>query len=172
MNNTSSQISLENFNHVSFTPRLLNRFLKDEGALRDIYIDDCSIEDWDKVVKALKESDFILRFSMNEIETGLPLNISSIFSDTENYFRLEVREESVIINSYFCAESQIEFDIDPRDFVGIDQFQILYKFMRLLARETGKVVKLTQQNCNDIPFLLVAPGDDGWVYVSRYNRHF
>jgi hypothetical protein len=76
MTKTNIDINLDKFNQVDFSPELLNDFLKPDGALRDIYVDNTSIKDWENVIDTFKNSDFSINFFVDENESKLPTVIS------------------------------------------------------------------------------------------------
>ena len=166
MTKTNTDINLDKFNHVDFSPELLNDFLKPDGALRDIYVDNTSIKDWENVIEAFKTSDFSVNYFVDENESKLPADISSLFTNRQNTLKLQLKKENIIINSFFFIDDQIEFDIDPRDFVAEDQHAIIFEFLSLLSAATNKTVTLCDENSADTPYLILLPNDKK-VYVAK-----
>jgi len=166
MTKTNIDINLDKFNQVDFSPELLNDFLKPDGALRDIYVDNTSIKDWENVIDTFKNSDFSINFFVDENESKLPTVISSLFTNRQNSLKLQLKKENIIINSFFFIDDQIEFDIDPRDFMAEEQHSIFFEFLSLLSAATNKTVKLCDENSADTPYLVLLPNDKK-VYVAR-----
>ena len=166
MTKTYNDIDLDKFNLVDFSPELLNDFLITDGALRDIYVDNTSIKDWENVIERLKNSDFSIKYFVDNNESKLPADISSLFTNSQNALKLELKKENIIINSFILIEDQIEFDIDPRDFVAEEQHSIIFEFLNLLVAATNKTIKLCDENSADTPYLILLPNDKK-VYVAK-----
>jgi hypothetical protein len=166
MTKTNADINLDKFNQVDFSPELLNDFLKPDGALRDIYVDNTSIKDWENVIDTIKNSDFSINFFVDENESKLPADISSLFTNRQNSLKLHLKKGNIIINSFLFIDDQIEFDIDPRDFVAEEQHSIIFEFLSLLSVATNKTIKLCDENSADTPYLVLLPNDKK-VYVAR-----
>jgi hypothetical protein len=165
MTKITTDINLDNFKLVYFSPELLTNFLKPDGALRDIYVDNTSIKDWENILDKFKNSDFSINYFVDEIESNLPTNASSLFTNGQNSVKLQLKKENIIINAYLFISDQIEFDIDPRDFVAKEQHSFIFEFLNLLSDATNKTVKLCEENSGDTPYLILFP--DKKVYVSR-----
>lgn len=165
MTNKPTDISLDNFTMVNFSPELLNNFLNPDGALRDIYVENTSIKDWENILDIFKKSDFTINYFIDEIESNLPANVSSLFTNSQNSVRLQLKKETIIINTYLFLNDQIEFDIDPRDFVTEEQHSVIFEFLKLLSDATNKTIILCEENSADTPFLILLP--DKNVYISR-----
>ena len=166
MTKTNTAINLDKFRPTDFSSGLLNDFLKVDGALRDIYVDNCSTADWKKVVDALIHSDFSVTYFIDDKESALPVDIFTLFVNRENSLKLQVKKDNIIINSFFFCDDQIEFDIDPRDFVNETQQTTIYKFLCLLRDTINKPVKLCDENTGDAPYLIVFPGDNQ-VHIAK-----
>lgn len=165
MTKTNTDINLNKFKQVDFCPELLKDFLKPDGALRDIYVDNTSIKDWEKIIDTFKNSDFSINFFVDENESKLPTDISSLFTNRQNSLKLQLKKENILINSFFFIDDEIEFDIDPREFVAEEQHSVIFEFLSLLSGATNKTIKLCDENSADTPYLILLPHDKK-VYVA------
>lgn len=151
---------------INYSDKELENFLKVDGSLRDIYVDNTTINDWDILIDTLKTSGYVLTYFMGENICELPDSLEKLFIDTEQFYLLRVQEENVIFNTYFDIIDRIEFDLDPRDFVAFEQNIIAYKFMRLIADTLNKKVKLTPENTSETSLFEIKPNDSR-IYKGR-----
>lgn len=129
-----------------------------DGTLRDIYVLDTSIADWQRVLDGLRRGAFALDYALEGATAALPVNASVLFADERLHMsRLRIALGSVTIHCHFFQVDQIEFDIDPRDIEGQGELTAVVDFMRLVASACGKDVLLTPENLPDAPFLRVLP---------------
>jgi hypothetical protein len=117
-----------------------------DGCLRDVYIFDTSLEDWDKLLSLLKK-EYTL-----ESEEFIPNSISEIIPiRQERGFLLRVRLlEGLTANCHFyvCESefSPIEFDFDPREMQSPDSMIKALQFMSKIGDGLNKDVFLTEEN--------------------------
>ena len=138
---------------------LITEFLSPDGSWRDIYILDADKQDWNLLLNGLKVSEYKYDFFIGGELEDLITDTDQLFGK-EVMYSLRVRIDNIHINCHFFATTQIEFDIDPRDFVALDQHEDLINFMRFLASTTGKSCRLTPENMEDQVLVLVNPNDD------------
>jgi hypothetical protein len=87
-----------------------------DGSLRDIYIFDVTLEDWDRLLKLLKEL-----YPLESDEKTIPNSIREIIPiHDERGFLLRVMiGDGITANCHFYVSedqsSPIEFDLDPRE---------------------------------------------------------
>ena len=128
-------------------PRLAAPDFDDDGALRDIYVPDTTIADWQAVWDILREDAEQLMFAMDGTALEPPESVSDIFARRGAHgFLASYRLGRVLLNCHFFTVEEIEFDLDPRDVDGPDDVAALAQFMAALARATAKAVILTMEN--------------------------
>jgi hypothetical protein len=134
-----------------------------DGSWRDIYVLDTSVEDWQAAFDALKSSTFFaLEYWVDYEAVILPESVSVAFARAgEASPLLTVTAEGVQLSCHFFSESQIEFDLDPREILGQPQLDMLIRFMKVLARATSKPAIMTPENFQEMPIIRVEP--DGVV---------
>ena len=80
-----------------------------------------------------------------------------IFNETEVSHILRIKEENIIFNTHFFIKEQVEFDLNPGDFVAIDQSKILVDFMHYLSNVLNKEVIMTPENSEEFILIKVFP---------------
>ena len=84
---------------------------------------------------------------------------------------LSVQTAGIVLNCHFFNVTELEFDLDPREVNGPEEFNALITFMHLLADVCGKPAVLTEENWPAAPILRTRPSSaeveyfpfaDGW----------
>lgn len=141
-----------------------------DGSLRDIYIKDVSIGDWQTLLDYLQTNNFDVEFySEGEI-------VKNLFYDAEKIFNLRysgegvpwmtVRLDKVKVNCYFFDDNEIEFDIDPKEITDLYSVNLISEFMIKLANILNKEVILTPESEPEYPMLIAMPGTKKTTVVS------
>ena len=141
-------------------------FLNVDGSLRDIYVDNVTISDWTKLLKSFKSTDYKIKYSTDNGGEELPENAELIFENIDQCPRLIVKEDNITFNTGFYLNDQIEFDIDPRDFVSYECNDILYEFMKHISLTLNKPVRLTPEMEEESVLLEVKPNDEN-IYIRK-----
>ena len=134
-----------------------------DGSLKDIYVHDTVIEDWEKVIDFLNQN-YTLRYGNN---------ISDIISNQidKKYANklLQNTKENVIgklvsidvgplkVNCHFFGEDEIEFDMDPREIHRCEGIDELEHFMLQLSNLLNKQVILTEENDPEHIYITATP---------------
>ncbi|MCD4791141.1 MAG: hypothetical protein K8R37_14190 [Bacteroidales bacterium] len=138
---------------IEFNEDLINKFLDIDGSLRDIYVNNTDLNDWIKLYDSLLKSEYSVSYSCDHEIQIIPENVELIFNKTDCSHILRVKEENIVFNTHFFIKKQIEFDLDPRDFVAMDQSRILIEFMHFVSDSLNKEVIMTPEN--DEKFILI-----------------
>jgi hypothetical protein len=150
------------------TNDVLNEVFYVDGSLRDIYVLNVSMNDWQKLF------DWILRLSPWEVifykdgeetlykETDVAKFFEEKESDGVNLMSININ--GVLINCHFFSESEIEFDIDPKQVKSMSEANIVFEFMKSLSKLIGKESILTGENTPEYP--LVTNQSDGTLIVN------
>lgn len=149
-----------------------------DGALRDIYIYNVHLKEWDRLLKILKE-----RYTLKCEEGSIPDSVLEIIPiRRERGFCLNVCiGEGILANCHFFISeafpNPIEFDLDPREFRTPEGIRSVLQFMRILGDGLGFEVYLTQENSEEVILLTYSPTNKQYVchlekdenrYVSDY----
>ena len=138
-----------------------------DGSLRDICVIDTSIADWRSALEMIHAGGYRLVFTIDGVEATAPDNLHQIFGQPrECSFLLAAFVDGVQLNCHFFSESEIEFDLDPREVTDQADLAAILGFMRMLAQVAAKPALLTPENMQDFPILTCQP-DGGVVHHPR-----
>jgi hypothetical protein len=132
-----------------------NRFLEYDGSLRDILIRDTELTDWKLLYEYLMTSDYKIEYKRDGSYQSLTSNFQQLLHDKEHTHVITIQEENIIFNLHFFDVSEIEIDIDPRDFIADDQYKIIIDLMNNVSRILTKEILLTYENCREEVFYKV-----------------
>ncbi|HYE05404.1 MAG TPA: hypothetical protein VEL07_07720 [Planctomycetota bacterium] len=115
-----------------------------DGGLRDIYVRDIGIAQWNAVIRAVT-SRYRWSYSEDGEACVVPDDAAAIFSARmERSALLTCRIGSMQANCHFFDPTEIEFDIQPSD-VSAANFGELTAFMHLLASVAGQPAVITHE---------------------------
>ena len=131
-----------------------------DGALRDIYVQDTTISDWEKVVDILN-SDFKLTFGVHEDNLTDKIDIEyvkTMFADESG--ELETKSttidlDGIVVKCYFFLEDQIEFDINPSEIHSELELKKVTDFMKTMNTVLGKQITLCGENQPEFPLIKI-----------------
>ena len=134
-----------------------NKFLEYDGALRDILIEKTELNDWKLLYDYLLKSDYKIEYIKDDAKQSLPKNIEMLFEDKDHTHTLSIQEENIILNLHiFFDISRIEIDVDPRDFVANEQYQIIINFMKNINNILSKKITITYENDHENIFYSIS----------------
>lgn len=138
-----------------------------DGGLRDIYVLDATLADWQAVVDALKREVAGLHFNVGGKTSELPDDISELFFRSPNDLTpcLNVPFGPSTSNCYFFSDDEIEFDLDPR-VMKAELLPQLIDFLTLIGIATSKPVLLTMENMQEAQILRFEPSTKHVDYVG------
>ncbi len=84
-----------------------------DGSLRDIYIRHTTLDDWQKVLDAIRESPYPSVFSGAGESALFPQEANNCFDEFGGLLQIQVGE--VQLNCHFFIKDEIEFDLDNRN---------------------------------------------------------
>ncbi len=120
-----------------------------DGSLRDIYVEDVTLEHWEKFLGFIRAGDFDLRYARDGGTARLPATAAQILGDRSCTHNLAIDLGGVEACCHFFAEDEIELDIDPRQVTSPITEEKVLKFMALLGAELGRDVILTEENLRE-----------------------
>lgn len=141
---------------IEYNHKTVADLLTLDGALRDIFILNSTLDDWNNVLQALKNSDYGLEFLIDYEPAELPNSAEEIFKIDKSK-TLKVKRDNIFFNSYFFVADEIDFDSDPRDFVAFEQGEDLVNFMRFLSNLTNKPCILTPELDQEYILMKILP---------------
>ncbi len=132
-----------------------------DGALRDIYVQEVSISDWEKLIDLLNEE-----YSVRYVITDEVRNPNQIDKDYVIKFLTDETGEmdspfvsidigGIQINCHFFLTDQIEFDFNPKQINSIEDFEKVKKFMETVSQSLRNQVTLTGENSPKFPLIKI-----------------
>jgi hypothetical protein len=135
-----------------------------DGSLRDIYIMQTTLYDWNQFLNFVRETKQYQYFVDDKL-TPLPGMAVDIFSKREKHQQLlSVWVGETQLNCHFFVESEIELDLDPRQMSGEESFDALRQFMEQLAIAIQRSILLTPENLSEHPIAQYEPESKYWQY--------
>ncbi len=130
-----------------------------DGSLRDLYILNTIISDWQNLLDYLQASNYSISFTVNDMTS------STIFKSAQWIFinraeigiLLAIELENIQINCHFFTENEIEFDINPKEIESEKDYIVLKTFMQKTSNHLAKKIILTTENYPDFVLLIVTP---------------
>ncbi|WP_010255020.1 hypothetical protein [Myroides injenensis] len=133
----------------------INWIFKPDGSLRDIYIQDTSLNDWGKVIDILNSEYNLSYFSENKINKKEVLEYLQDETGEIECKTVSININNVNINCYFFSIEQIEFDIDPREVKSVLEFDTILSFMTTLSSKLKKQIILTGESEENFPLIKI-----------------
>jgi hypothetical protein len=131
-----------------------------DGSWRDIYVGGVSLKDWQSVLDSIARRSPGAQFYRDGKPAPLPLRAKALFEQRDlSAPSLILDVGGVGLKCHFFDEHEIEFDLDPREVKGPDEFEAIAGFMRMLVDLTGKGATLTHENAKRAVILAVGPVD-------------
>jgi hypothetical protein len=145
-----------------------------DGALRDVYVLETAIDDWECVIGGLAGESRVAASAITPSSLEGFKSVREIFqfvAATDLAPTLHVNWLGIDINCHFFCDWEIEFDIDPRQINDEQHLDALVNFMNYLWERTRKEVILTWENDKDAWFIRVdAPtGLIHWRRLGEYS---
>jgi len=137
-----------------------------DASLRDIDVLGTGIEHWQLALNALRSSPFPIAYSRAGVPCALPSRAADVFGEPGRTDRLlTVDLHGPTANCHSFTETEIEFDVDPREVSSQRELDSVLRFMCLLANATEREATLTPENLKDTAIFRVRPHDDRVEYV-------
>jgi hypothetical protein len=133
------------------------------GSWNDIYVLDTDARDWDRLLGAIKSSDYSPTYSVEGAPSALPENFDE--AATGGAHLVLTLTSGFTIDCHFFTDDEIEFSVDPREVRGPHEFEALLSFIAHVGRTVGKKVRLTPGNDSHLPFVEFDPAPDSWSEV-------
>lgn len=135
-----------------------------DGALRDIYILDTTISDWENLIKIIQE-DYNPHFFVDGESTLIPIITDQIFKIRETASpKLVFKVGAISVACHFFSPREVEFDFWPKQVSSEVAFFELLQFLRKIGDSVGKRVILCYENNLARPFLTYDTGAKNFIY--------
>ena len=131
-----------------------------DGTLRDVYIQDINIQHWIVLIDFLN-SNFVIKFGvfgedrLDKIDKEYALKYLIRESDEIESKSISIIVDDILINCHLFSETEIEFDIDPKEIKTTLELDKILNFMKLVSKQLNKQIILTGENQIDFPLITV-----------------
>ncbi len=138
--------------------KLIEKIAVLDGSLRDIYIHNVALDDWDRLIAILKAN-----YQLQCDEKMIPDSIRKIIPiQQERGFLLKIMiGEGVVAHCHFYVSEdeydRIELDLDPRELQSTRAIERVLHLMRTLGDSLMKDVFLTAENSIEEIYLSYSP---------------
>ena len=134
---------------------------KRDGILRDIYIQQTTLHDWERFYRFLSHRRFPLDYRRSdELTTPMPATAAEIFQDTRCVHTVSFDIGGVFLNCHFFCVQQIELSFDPEYVESQARLDAVLYFMKEVGRLLRKEVLLTPENLTEAPIFRYSPEND------------
>jgi hypothetical protein len=145
---------------------LVSSDFEPDGALRDIYIENTSLADWEQAIAHIQKCYGPVTFTIDGESAPIPTSPGEIFDiRADRTALLTFAVEGIEVATHFFAASEIEFDLVPNQVNAPLRFEALLEFLRCLAGLLRKPVILTAENAKDAVILRAVPDVHAVEYV-------
>jgi hypothetical protein len=140
---------------------------KSDETLRDIYIQDTSLNDWGKLIDLLNAEYKLKWFSENKIDKNKVYKyLQDETGEVENS-TVSIQIENIKINCHFFLIEQIEFDIAPNQIKNkLDVEKILF-FMTKISSTLKKQITLTGENDANFPLIKINTEENVFKIITE-----
>jgi hypothetical protein len=125
------------------------------GALPDVRVPDCSVEDWQAVLDLVEVRGWKCQYS--EGETVLPVpRAETVLSRSADAECADLRvwpTPDVLAIFRFLDDEVIDFDVDLRELQGQERLDVFCGFLREMGRRLGKPVLMDPEGDYGHPVL-------------------
>ena len=128
-----------------------------DGSLRDIYVQDVTLNDWEKLIDFLN-SNYDIKFGedkSNQIDKEYVIKYLKDETGEMESKALKIDYDGINIHCYFFLPDQIEFDIDPKEIKTIMDFESIEKFMVSVSKTLKNQITLTGENSQEFPLFKI-----------------
>jgi hypothetical protein len=144
----------------------VSRDFAPDGSLRDIYIENTTLADWERTIAHIQKRYGPVRFTIDGESAPIPANPGEIFDiRSDRSALLTFAVEGIEIAAHFFVASEIEFDLIPNQVNASVRFDALLEFLRGLAGLLQKPVILTAENAKNAVILRAVPDLQAVEYV-------
>jgi hypothetical protein len=132
---------------------LKNRIYFEDGSLRDVYVLNTTGKDWENWVELVNEN-YVLQFYDAKVDLTtdrIPFKAveETWTKDNREWATATVKIGPININCHFFDHSEIENDIDPREFKSMNDHDNFINYLKDVSILLDKEVIVTDENAKD-----------------------
>lgn len=149
----------------NLTTDILEKVFFVDGSLRDIYIQEINLEDWQKLLNWTLLSYWDVELYIDGKEESLEkYKVSDLFEEKKHRsVILSLSYEGILLNCHFSSEYEVEFNVDPKQIKSLSEANTVVEFMKKLSGIFHKEVFLTIENSPEYPLIKVK--SDGTINI-------
>lgn len=137
--------------------KVMEKVFFSDRSLRDIYILNVDLDDWQKTFDWINLSHWSVAFYKDgQLIQCAETDVSYFFEAKEsNTMLMSIEINGVKINCNFFSKDEIEFDIDPKEIRSILEANAVIEFMKNLSKTLDKECILTEENSPEKPLVTI-----------------
>ncbi|HTF21307.1 MAG TPA: hypothetical protein VK658_24690 [Chryseolinea sp.] len=132
---------------------LKNRIYFEDGSLRDVYVLNTNEKDLARWTELINENYLVRFHDAKEGSTTDRISFNAVketwSTDNRELVTATVKIVGIDINCHFYDHSELEGDIDPREFRSLNDHENLVKYLKDVSNLLGKEVIVTGENTKD-----------------------
>jgi len=113
---------------------------KPDGTLRDIYIQEVSLSDWNNLIDLINEKYTVKYKGKKKIAKQEVIEYLMDETGEVEFKTVSIELEKIKLNCHFFLEDEIEFDIHPKQINSLEDFEFLEKFMNDVSKSLDNQV--------------------------------
>ena len=131
---------------------------KVDGSLRDIYVQDVSIAEWEKLIDLLNNKYWVTSSiageePSNRIDKEYAIKYLTENNGEMNAVATTIHIDNLKINCHFFLAEQIELDVDPKEVTTIEDIERIQDFMEDISKCLDRQVTLTAEDDPVFPLI-------------------
>jgi hypothetical protein len=137
-----------------------------DGSLRDICVFNVDLDEWQRLYEFFHRSSWnITLYIDGQISEYKNTTVYKLFKEKENHsIIMTININGIMFNCYFFSDTEIEFDIDPKEIKNETDVNIVFEFMKKISKVLGKESILTVESDPDNPIITVH--SDGSLLIN------
>jgi hypothetical protein len=145
---------------------VINQVFFVDGSLRDIYVFNVDLDEWQKLYELVHSSQWnIILYKDGQISEYEDTTVHKLIKEKENHsIMMTINIKGILINCYFFSDTEIEFDIDPKEVKSGSDVNIVFDFMKKISKVLGKESILTVEGDPENPLVIVH--SDGTLLIN------
>ncbi len=143
----------------------------EDGSLRDIYVHQTQLEDWNRAAQFIAGRRYQLKLLGEWHQLTFPDDLGRLFPTDDLIDRpvLGINVNGAILMCHFFDPERIELDLMPNEVNSPETLDAIFDFLLGLASAVGKRVDLTEENVPDAVIFRALPGSATIQYMNYGN---
>ena len=154
---------------------LKNKIYVWDGGWLDIYVNDSNSSEWEKWTQYVNDNYRIdwyngkIAKAESKIDFGV---IQEYWNGNHNLCSTaKVFIDNMQVNAHFFDDTEIENDIDPREFKSMEDHNKLISYLKGLSKLLNKEVTVTPENCPEI-FLMRVKEETVQIFIDNESSEW